>query len=92
MVFYDVTTLYFESDLTDEIRKPGFSKDGEHSYPQIVLGLLVSIGGYPLAYSIHQGNKYEGHTMLPIIEDFIIKFDLKDFVIVADSGLINKEE
>jgi transposase len=91
VVFYDVTTLYFESDLTDEIRKPGFSKDGKHSSPQIVLGLLVSIGGYPLAYSIHQGNKYEGHTMLPIIEDFIIKFDLKDFVIVADSGLINKE-
>ena len=91
LVFYDVTTLYFETDSGDELRKPGFSKDGKHACPQIVLGLLVSEGGYPLAYSIHAGNKYEGHTMLPIVEDFVKKFDLKDFVIVADSGLMNKD-
>jgi transposase len=55
------------------------------------LGLLVSEGGYPLAYSVHEGNKYEGHTMLPVIEDFTSKFNLADFVIVADSGLMNNE-
>jgi transposase len=91
LVFYDVTTLYFETDYGDELRKTGFSKDGKHSQPQIVLGLLVSSGGYPLAYSIHKGNKYEGHTMLPAVEDFVKKFDLKDFVVVADSGLMNKD-
>lgn len=91
LVFYDVTTLYFETDFGDELRKPGFSKDGKHSQPQIVLGLLISTGGYPLAYSIHQGNKYEGHTMLPVVEDFIKKFELKEFVVVADSGLMNNE-
>jgi len=91
LVFYDVTTLYFEADYGDELRKPGFSKDGKHALPQIVLGLLVSDGGYPLAYSIHEGNKYEGHTMLPVVEDFVKKFDLKDLIIVADSGLMNKD-
>jgi transposase len=91
LVFYDVTTLYFETDYGDELRKPGFSKDGKHSQPQIVLGLLVSTGGYPLAYSIQEGNKYEGHTMLPVVEDFVKKFELKDFVVVADSGLMNKD-
>jgi transposase len=91
LVFYDVTTLYFETDISDELRKTGFSKDGKHAQPQIVLGLLVSEGGYPLAYSVHEGNKYEGHTMLPIVEDFVRKFGLKDFVIVADSGLMNTE-
>jgi len=91
LVFYDVTTLYFETDYGDELRKAGFSKDGKHSQPQIVLGLLVSSGGYPLAYSIHEGNKYEGHTMLPAVEDFVKKFELKDFVVVADSGLMNKD-
>jgi len=91
VVFYDVTTLYFETDFSDDFRKTGFSKDGKHSLPQVVLGLLVSDGGYPLAYSIHEGNKYEGHTMLPIVKDFVQKFDLKDFVVVADSGLMNKE-
>jgi transposase len=91
LVFYDVTTLYFETDYGDELRKPGYSKDGKHACPQVVLGLLVSDGGYPLAYSIHEGNKYEGHTMLPIVEGFVQKFDLKDFIIVADSGLMNKD-
>jgi len=91
LVFYDVTTLYFETDITDGFRKTGFSKDGKHSHPQVVLGLLVSEGGYPLAYSIHEGNKYEGHTMLPIVEDFVRKFNLTDFVIVADSALMNNE-
>ena len=91
VVFYDVTTLYFETDHSDDLRKTGFSKDGKHAHPQVVLGLLVSDGGYPLAYSIHEGNKYEGHTMLPIVKDFVQKFDLKEFVIVADSGLMNKD-
>jgi len=91
LVFYDVTTLYFETDYGDDLRKAGFSKDGKHALPQVVLGLLISEGGYPLAYSIHEGNKYEGHTMLPIVEDCVKRFDLKDFVIVADSGLMNKD-
>jgi transposase len=91
VVFYDVTTLYFETDKDDSLRKKGWSKDGKHSQPQVVLGLLVSDGGYPLAYSIHEGNKYEGHTMLPVINDFVSKFNLKDFVVVADSGLMNTE-
>jgi len=91
IVFYDVTTLYFETDYEDVLRKKGFSKDGKHSQPQIVLGLLVSSGGYPLSYNIHEGNKYEGHTMLPAVEDFVKKFDLKEFIVVADSGLMNKD-
>ncbi len=48
IVFYDVTTLYFEIDNEDDLRKTGFSKEGKHQHPQIVLGLLVSIDGYPL--------------------------------------------
>ncbi|HET8861073.1 IS1634 family transposase [Marivirga sp.] len=91
MVFYDVTTLYFEIEKEDELRKNGFSKDGKHQHPQIVLGLLVSVGGYPLAYEIFEGNKYEGNTMLPIIEAFKRKYKFKNLTVVADSGLINNE-
>jgi len=57
IVFYDVTTLYFEIDQEDELRKTGFSKEGRHQHPQIVLVLLVSMEGYPLAYEIFEGNK-----------------------------------
>lgn len=89
VVFYDVTTVYFEIDNEDEIRKTGFSKEGKHQNPQIVLGLLVSKNGYPLAYDIFEGNKFEGHTMLPIIDGFKSKYNLKDLVIIADSGLLS---
>ncbi len=90
LVFYDVTTLYFETDHSDELRQRGFSKDGKHAQPQVVLGLLVSRDGYPLSYSIFNGSQYEGRTMIPLVEDFVERFDLEDFVIVADSGLMSK--
>ena len=89
VLFYDVTTLYFETDEEDSLRKPGWSKDGRHSNPQIILGLLVSMGGYPLAYSIHEGNSYEGSTLLPVIKSFAQEHHLEDFIVVADSGLMN---
>lgn len=89
VLFYDVTTLYFEADREDELRRTGFSKEGRHSNPQIILGLLVSLGGYPLAYCIHEGNKYEGHTMLPAVNEFVAKYGLENFIVVADSGLMN---
>ena len=91
VLFYDVTTVYFEADREDDLRKTGFSKEGRHKDPQIILGLLVSSGGYPLAYCIHEGNKYEGHTMLPVIHDFVDRYGLDDFIVVADSGLMNKD-
>jgi transposase len=90
LVFYDVTTLYFETDFSDDFRSTGFSKDGKHAQPQVVLGLLVSRDGYPLSYSLFNGSQYEGRTMLPIVEDFVDRFNLTDFVVVADSGLMNK--
>lgn len=70
VVFYDVTTVYFEINDEDDLRKTGFSKEGKHQHPQIVLGLLVSKGGYPLVYEILEGNKFEGQTILPVIDSF----------------------
>ena len=90
VVFYDVTTLYFEIDEEDELRKTGFSKEGKHQNPQIVLGLLVSQFGYPLAYDIFEGNKFEGHTMLPVVDAFKEKYKLQQLTIIADSGLLSK--
>jgi transposase len=88
IVFYDVTTLYFETDKPDELRKTGFSKEGKHQNPQILLGLLVSVDGYPLAYDIFEGNKYEGHTMLGVLENFKAKYKIEKLVVVADAGLL----
>lgn len=78
LVFYDVTTLYFESmpQPDDELRQAGFSKDGKTEESQIVLGLLVSEDGYPLSYSIFNGRQYEGRMMIPIIDNFVQRFNL----------------
>ena len=91
IVFYDVTTLYFESSREDVLRCPGFSKDGKTAESQIVLGLLVSRDGYPLSYNIFNGSQYEGRTFIPIIDDFVQRFSLSDFIVVADSGLLSRK-
>ena len=91
IVFYDMTTLYFEASDEDDLRKTGFSKDGKNQNPQIFLGLLVGLGGYAIGYDIFEGNIYEGHTLIPFIEKITAKFNLGQPIIVADSGLLSKE-
>ena len=91
IVFYDCTTIYFESFERTKLCEPGYSKDGKSKENQVVIGLLVSAGGYPLAYSVFCGSQYEGFTMLPVVEDFVNRFELTDFVVVADSGLMSKK-
>ena len=86
VVFYDMTTLYFEASDEDDLRKAGFSKDGKHSNPQIYLGLLVGLGGYAIGYDIFEGSTYEGHTLIPFLEKITRKFNLNKPVVVADAG------
>ena len=91
VVFYDMTTLYFEASDEDDLRKAGFSKDGKHQNPQIFIGLLVGIGGYAIGYDIYEGNTYEGHTLIPFIEKISKKFNFNKPVVVADAGLLSNE-
>ena len=90
VVFYDMTTLYFEAGDEDDFRKIGFSKDGKFKNPQIMLGLLVGEYGYPIGYELFEGNTYEGHTLIPILEKFQKKFKLVKPIVIADSGLLSK--
>lgn len=91
ILFYDVTTLYFEAADEDDLRKVGFSKDGKAQHPQIVLGLLVSEQGYPLAFEMFEGNTFEGKTMLPVIDRFKQKYKLQNIIVVADAGLLSNK-
>ena len=91
IVFYDMTTLFFESSDEDDLRKTGFSKDGKHQCPQIFLGLLVSLGGNPIGYDIFEGNIFEGHTLIPVLKKMQSKFNLDKPIVVADSGLLSSE-
>ena len=91
VVFYDMTTLYFEASDEDDLRKTGFSKDGKPGNPQIFLGLLVGLGGYAIGYDIFEGNTCEGHTLIPFLEKISKKFNLEKPIVVADSGLLSKD-
>jgi transposase len=89
LLFYDVTTLYFETFEGDELRKTGFSKDSKSQQPQILVGLMVSKEGFPLAFDIFPGNTFEGHTILPVVKAFIEKNNVKQFTVVADAAMIS---
>lgn len=91
VAFYDITTLYFEASDEDDLRKTGFSKDGKAQNPQILLALLVGIDGQPLAYEIFEGNKFEGHTLIPVLQAFKNKYQLPSLIVVADAGLLSAD-
>jgi len=91
VVFYDMTTLYFDAEDEDDLRKIGFSKDGKFQNPQIMIGLLVGSGGYPIGYDIFEGNTFEGKTLIPTLEKLQQKYGFTKPVVVADAGLLSKD-
>lgn len=91
IVFYDLTTLHFEASDEDDLRRTGFSKAGKHHKPQIYVGLLVGLDGFPIGYDLFEGNIFEGHTMIPMLEKFARRFDLDKPIVVADAGLLSRD-
>jgi transposase len=91
VVFYDMNTLYFETEDEDDLRKIGFSKDGKFQKPQIMLGLLVGQDGYPIGYNIFEGNTFEGHTLLPTLREIQKKYGFDKPVVIVDAALLSKD-
>ena len=90
-VLYDVTTLYFETFASDDLRKPGFSKDNKSQQPQIVVGLMVTPQGFPVSYEVFAGNIFEGKTFLPSILAFKERHEIQTLTIVADAAMLSAE-
>lgn len=100
VVFYDVTTLYFETDEDDEdtagetgLRKKGYSKDHRFDLPQVVVGLTIDHTGFPLDFQVYEGNTYEGHTLMAGINEVSSKLALRprDLTVVADAGMLSQK-
>lgn len=91
VVFYDMTSLYFENEDEDDLRKIGFSKDGKFQNPQIMLGLLVGMNGYPIGYDIFEGNTFEGKTLLPVLHKIEQQHEFGKPVVVADAAMLSKK-
>ncbi len=90
VLFYDLTSIYFETNTQDELRNLGFSKDGKSQHVQIMLAMIVTHHGLPVAYEIFEGNSYEGNTLIPTLTALRKKYKIDRVIVVADSGLINK--
>ena len=91
VMFYDCTTLYFESFTEDELRRFGFSKDHKFNQGQVLLALMVTNDGLPVGYDVFPGNMYEGDTFKTAIDRIKVRYGVKRVVIVADSGLLSKQ-
>ena len=89
VLFFDVTTLYYESFDEDDLRKFGFSKDSKAHQPQLVVTLTVTAEGFPLHLKVFPGNKFEGHLLLPCIREIVEQHTINDFVVVADSAMVS---
>jgi hypothetical protein len=89
-VFYDMTTLHFEAEDEDDLRKIGFSKAGKFECPQIMLGLLVAEAGQPLGYDVFEGNTFEGHTLVPFLEQYVKRYGCARPVVVADAAMLSR--
>ncbi|MDP2945203.1 MAG: IS1634 family transposase [Atribacterota bacterium] len=91
VIFYDATTIYFESFSEDELKRNGFSKDHKHNQPQILLALMVTSDGLPVDYEIFSGDTYEGHTLIPALTKIRKRYHLDKIVFVADSAMLSQE-
>jgi len=90
VVYFDATTLYFESFDEDEFKKNGYSKDGKFNQPQVVLALMVTKSGLPIGYKAFSGDTFDGHTILYALQDIQEHYKIDNVVFVADSGMFNK--
>ena len=91
VVFYDVSTLFFEAADEDDLRRTGYSKDGKFDCPQILLGLLVTREGLPISYEIFEGNLSEKKTFIPLLKRAQEKFGFGTPIVIADSGLLSRK-
>ena len=90
VIFYDATTIYFESFEEDELKRNGFSKDHKHNQPQVLLALMVTSDGLPIDYEIFAGDTYEGSTLIPALTKIRKKYKIEKIVFVADSAMLSR--
>ncbi len=91
VIFYDCTTLYFESFIEDELREKGLSKEHRFSESQVLLAMMVTRDGLPLGYRLYNGATWEGHTLADAIAHIKSMAEVERVVFVADSGLLSKD-
>ena len=89
LCLYDVTTLWFETGRGDGFRESGFSKE-RRLEPQITVGLLTDVCGFPLMVDAFKGNQAETTTMIPLIQRFLDAYGVDNLTVAADAGMMSE--
>ena len=90
LVFYDVTTLAFDSQIKVGLKDFGFSKDHRFADVQIIVGLVVNHDGFPLYFDVFNGKTFEGKTFISVIEKVKDLLNNPDLVVIADAAMISR--
>ena len=91
VLFFDCTTLYFESVIEDDLRQRGYSKDAKFKESQVCLAVVVTKEGFPVSYEVFPGAIFEGHTLNPVIKEMKSKYNLEQAIYVADRGMLSED-
>ncbi len=96
VLFFDCTTLYFESFKEDELKQNGYSKDcqvnqTQVNQPQVLLALLVTREGLPVGYEVFPGATFEGHSLISVLQTMQARYDVRKMIFVADRGMLNED-
>jgi len=95
LVCYDLTSTYFEGDERTSVRFAskafGYSRDHRGDRPQVVIGLLVTSDGIPIAHHVFSGNTADRSTLPEVMTDLQARFGVGRIALVADRGLISEE-
>lgn len=88
VLFFDVTTLYFESVEINEIKDFGYSKDQQFQSVQVVLALATTEHGLPVGYKLFPGNTGEVKTLLACLNEWKKRIEIGRIVLVADRAMM----
>lgn len=91
VVFYDVTTFYFESQKENELKGFGFSKDNKINNVQVVLGLLMDQEGRPVGFDLYSGETFEGNTVETALDKLKERFQIGKIIWVSDRGFCSSK-
>jgi transposase len=91
LVFYDLTSTYFEGDGVSELAEYGYSRDHRGDRAQIVIGLAVTQEGLPITHRVFPGSTVDVTTLEPMAEELKRRFGLKEAVLVADRGMFSAD-
>lgn len=95
LVCYDLTSTYFEGSRKPskgfESRAFGYSRDHRGDRAQVVIGLLVTGDGIPIAHHVFAGNTADVSTMGAVLDDLQSRFGIGAITMVADRGLISAD-